>query len=303
MKKIFYMLIVGLFLSSYLYSAAGVNGAEFLTINSDAKSAGMAGIGFANNYGTLNVEANPANINYLYLKKYDVNRLITFSHNELLYDTKGEFLQYVQTLGEGGIGLYFKSVSINDITETSNQGESKGFFSSNFSSLALIYGNQIFGLKYGVTLKSISEKIYTESGQTLGLDFGLIHSLTDSIDIGFSVLNIGQGLKIGDSNEDPLPMLINLGASYLLNDKIILLSSLSKENNMNLNANAGGEYYLNDFFILRTGFKFFGDSTLEKAFSLGFSFMYGNLTIDYAYVPFDNFGDNHKLTLSFLIGN
>lgn len=288
-----------------LYSDNGENAAVFLKLDSDAKTAGMGGIGTVNNYGIINLERNPATLSYLLYYPYTTNRFLKFSHNKLIDDISGQYFQYTQNLGSNrAIGTYFKYIKISDITETDTYGQELGTFGSNYSAFGVSYASiyKDINLNYGVTLKSIEESIYTKKGRAFAIDLGVIYKPMEQLDLGFSVLNLGQKMKVYDT-ESSLPLTYNLGASYLFNESLLFLSEVEKEENIQMDLKFGTEYYLNDFFTVRGGLKMLGEEQLQKNFSLGFSFKYENMMLDYAYIPYEDLGDNHKISLSLFLGS
>lgn len=121
------------------------------------------------------------------------------------------------------------------------------------SALRLHYDHIAFGGVYG-------------SGGTVGLDFGLLFPLAESIDVGATATNINRP-QIGIVGQDR-PRLITVGLAYKPIDKGLIVFDLVKDVRYPLSTRVGIEYPLVDALVLRAGV---GNEPINTTFGAGIS--------------------------------
>lgn len=143
----------------------------------------------------------------------------------------------------------------------------------------------------------------TFHAQTFALDGGYLIELSDpKIRLGLSVQNLGGKLKFIEEG-DPLPLIYRLGASYHYSgwehhfvfsaemDRLVYektwLPSL------------GAEYRHQNQFSFRAGYQIARDLA---GLTLGFGIHHQELNLDYAWAPYQDISDTHRITLTYRFG-
>ncbi|MFH1541311.1 MAG: PorV/PorQ family protein [Elusimicrobiota bacterium] len=171
----------------------------------------------------------------------------------------------------------------------------------------LTYANKINRFNYGANLKYIHSQLDTTSvGNTVGFDFGAIYSNRFCL-IGAAVQNLGP--KIRYINEDePLPLNFKIGAS-----KNFLLRFIGNKSNLFVEMDINKHKYENPYFnlgmeypyklkaivfFLRSGYKINTENyNWTDGLRGGFGFSFKDYSLDYAFVPYSDLGDTHRISV------
>jgi hypothetical protein len=124
-------------------------------------------------------------------------------------------------------------------------------------------------------------------------------------DLRFGVVfqNLGRPMKF-DAEAYSLPLNIKAGFNYLLTDGLSLSADVNKTIDTDAIFNGGAEYIcqIGD----ETGLAFRGgykSNNVELGGSagvtMGVGFIFGVLTLDYAYVPYGDLGDTSRISLGY----
>ena len=156
-------------------------------------------------------------------------------------------------------------------------------------------------LSIGGSLKILNSTLLNQfSASTFLFDVGANYTINKQAKIGISAQNFGKGIKYFEAT-DKLPKIIRVGFSYQFDQFLepssdaILFFDVVKISNDNLKNNIGLEYIFKKTFCFRSGYKIGYD--LEDL-SLGFGLIFKKYSIDYAFIPFGNLGNTHKIGLS-----
>jgi len=142
----------------------------------------------------------------------------------------------------------------------------------------------------------IVEKIDNYRDYAINGDFGVLVHASDRLNIGASVLYLGQKLKLA-SEETDLPTAYRLGASYRIRNILVAADLVSEDDDNHFHF--GGEFNPIEDFFLRAGYRTGYDS---RDLSAGVGFAHRNLRIDYAYMPYsDKLDDSHLINLTFTL--
>jgi hypothetical protein len=282
LKKI---LITTLALVSVSFSQTGGNsGLSFLKFGFGARNValGDAGSAFSNDLTALFY--NPAK-----LADNDAPEVM-FMHNSWIQDIRSELAGAKTSLFGLPVAIGLNVTNINDIEVRTQPGDPISKFNANYFSGSIGTGFRIASmLDVGFSVKYLYENIFVDEANGLAFDFGLnYHSPIDGLELAASVRNLGSmnALRYVSTK---LPTEIRAGTSYKIeipNSKLDLTGGAEflsytrdKENHLNL----GGEITYNKVFSIRggyqTGFDTYGLTT-------GIGLVWGNLALDYAYVPF-----------------
>ncbi|MEW6557916.1 MAG: PorV/PorQ family protein [Elusimicrobiota bacterium] len=242
---------------------------------------------------------NPAGISNLSKKE------ISFTHIKGIVYTNMEYLIYVRPVnkikGTLGASIYYM---YDSQARTNEQGEFEGDFNNNSLVGILSYGKKIVNvIDIGASLKYIRWKLDTKIAKGFAIDVGLLkQNLFSKLNVGLSFQNIGLKMKFIEEKFS-LPVVIKLGVGYkLLEDNLILALDTNHYVNDITGFNIGAEYVMKKMFFIRCGYKYFKDIVKLKhlgGISLGVGFGVDGYSLDYAFVPYGELGDMHRI--SFII--
>lgn len=321
-RKILYFILIVVLISSinhlspYSVFAAGVGttGASFLKIGVGARAVAMgeAFAGVADDASAI--YWNPGGLGILSKKEFSAMHLQWFEGIQY------EGLTYVHpTERRGTFGVDFRYLHTDALKKTVvNSSSSTGYdelgtFSSYDMMATVGYGKQILPhFNLGVGLKYIKETIDDKDATAIAGDFGLLFDLRGGR-IGLSLQNLGTKLKFV-KEEGSLPFNIKFGvSSSLLDDKFILGLEINQPNDGKLSMRVGTEIWAHKFFALRGGYKYTIDEDSDLGITSGLTAGIGfgkrsnrdsglGYQIDYAFVPYGDFGYTHRISLTMTFG-
>ena len=143
-------------------------------------------------------------------------------------------------------------------------------------STSLSFAKEVRGIGIGTTLhyQSVVIQNYGSAG-TIGLDFGILASLSSQFSIGVSAYNLNAP-TIG-AVEEALAQKFSVGFAYELPMHVIVVLDYQKEVGAQASTCFGTEYRVLDAFALRAGFREAPSLTTG-----GFGIFYGAVKLDYA---------------------
>jgi len=204
-----------------------------------------------------------------------------------------------------GVNLFFDySDGFDKYTVT---GEPAG----NFSLYDLYAGcswSHAFNSRYSasLTLKGLRQSIDTYSAVSVAADFGFLwHQALPNLNLGATLRNLGKPIRfIAESH--PLNLTVEVGAAYTLLDKTLLLAfDVCKPFFQELSFKVGAEYEFLDLLFVRGGYRYrqFGnDLGPWSGLTLGLGLRIADYNLDYAYTPFPDLGDAHRITFTLPLG-
>jgi len=280
-------------------SGPGTTGASFLKVGVGARELALGSAA-----SVLTEGANAANWNPGKLAEVK-GKSLSASYNMLFIDESQGALSYATPLSGGagvvGAGLNYLTVSNIEkrLTDT-DAADSK--FSNNNMAFTLSYARPEVrpGLALGANLKYISQKLDTADDKAVALDLGSTYKFNDAWTAAFVVQNLGSSI-----GPDKLPLTLKGGAATsFLDGKLAAGADLDwLANDERFYLALGAEYLLNKNFAFRAGYQFgrgadeLGSSLVGLGAGLGLKF--DRFSLDYAYVPFGDLGDTHRMTLGF----
>ncbi|NIO19084.1 PorV/PorQ family protein [bacterium] len=280
---------------------AGTTGATFLKIGVGASpmSMGEAFVAVADDANTI--YWNPAGLNNISQPE------ITAMHNEWFEDIRYEFLGYVQpTKRFGNFGIGFILLHMSKITRVKEDelglyAGKAGTFSVSDKSFILAYGKEITDdISSGISLKIIQQINADVKGTGIAFDLGCLYKMpVDNLMAGLNVQNIGPAIKV-EKERFALPLNIKLGFSYKIRQSFLLAIDLNQPVDNYLNIGLGSEYWFKNIFALRLGYKYqSGANDLGSLSGLraGCGFRWRDYGIDYAFVPYGELGNTHRISL------
>ena len=264
--------------------AVGEAGAQFLKIGVGAKACAMgeAFVGLADDPSAI--YWNPAGLTRMNTVE------ILGMQNFWLLDMSYQYIAVVLPTYFGSFGAavaYSSSGKIPKYENFQQVGDYKAYDASG----TIAYANKLSKrFSFGIGTKIIQQKIEEEDTKGFAVDFGLLYvELIKGVNVGLAVQNLGPGIKFIEK-EDPLPLNIKGGISYKIGS-LTLTSDLNKPKDNDLHFNIGGEFLIKNILALRAGY----NST--NSYTAGVGFTWRKLSVDYAYVPYEEIEDTHRISI------
>lgn len=171
-----------------------------------------------------------------------------------------------------------------------------GLSSYNQNSISFAYakkfGNQ---LSMAMTVNYHQLKI-TNYGSSNGfsVDVGFYYKIDQKLGLGAYVTNPSKQKFVNSEISAPIPTSLNVGASYLLSDKVLIATTISKPIDNPVDVRLGLEYQLIKLLSLRAGV----NANPFKQFA-GFGVEIRKLSIDFATAFDNNLGYSPQLALGY----
>ncbi|MBA3065730.1 PorV/PorQ family protein [bacterium] len=303
MKKI--LILAGLVLLSgdafawMSKSDVGTCGAGFLKIGIGAKPMGMGGAATAVS-DVNSLYWNPAGLASLR------NREIIAMHTQWFEDTSIEFLGAAIPAGSAVFGLSMTYLAISDlearIADTTLPDDT---FGANDTAVGVSYAKKLGGMDTGITVKALKSSIGSDSSNVaLAADAGIIKkglSLSGKpLSLALVLKDFGTKIKF-DTKQDNLPSVIKMGMGVEISPQLTVAADLNLPRDNEVNLNIGFEYMLPVEavrFPVRMGYKTLNDFDTIDGFSAGFGIGIGSYNMDFAWVPYGDFDDTYRMSLS-----
>jgi len=313
MKKILLLAAMTIVSSNGLtHATVGQSGGQFLRIGVGARGPGMGGAISPIVDDVSSIYYNPAGLSRM------ESREIQMSYNAYFKDTSSQFLGYAHPTedhGTFGVGISMFGVrNIDKRSATAGDADAPdlGSFNTNDLAASLAWGNKLSlgsgRLRYGAALKYISSDLGAAKAVTAATDFGAMYDFRENggLTVSLAVLNLGGELKFQNIG-DPLPLNVKPGVAYRMNFErggkltAVLDSDLLVHDGLAY-IQPGFEWSPYPMFSLRTGYQFARAAGAGSGFAAGAGFRLMNIGIDYAFVPFGDLGDTHRISLDYRFG-
>jgi len=278
----------------------GTTGAQFLKVGMGARPLAMAGAFSAVSDDVNSIYYSPASLTRTEQKEVSATYLKYFE------DVNAGFIGYTGAISEKhyvGVGATY--LQVTDIEERALDEAKLGDFGATDFAFFLNYARKdlanslLENLAVGGGLKLIRQKIDTEKAFTVALDLSAYYPADKNLSFAFNIQNISYGVKFIDET-DPLPLNIKAGAAYKVLKDLTVACDLDEYIIDNkLYASVGAEYWLKNALALRSGYRFGYDvSSLGGIVGLGVGagVKIWGVTLDYAFVPFGDLGDTHRVS-------
>jgi len=269
--------------------AAGRSRAEFLCIDTGGRPAGMAGAFSAVSDDVNGIFYNPAGLGWM------EETQITFQHNAGLEDISQNYAAGAYKLDIGVLGISVNYFNLGKMTGRASQVDNPYTFDASQMATTLSLGKRLGpSFAVGAGLKTIQEKIEDESSSGWAVDFGLIKQMNE-YRFGVLVQNLGPEMRFIEKRED-LPSTFKIGVARNFQKLIVAFDgNFPMENSAYYSF--GFEYQLIDILSIRGGYQL--DKNYESGVGLtaGLGLSLKNYRFDYSYMPFDDLGDTHKISI------
>lgn len=280
-------------------AGGGVTGANFLNTGIGAKALAMGSAA-----SVLAEDANAINWNPGLLGEVK-GKSVTTSYNALFQDESQGFLGYAAPLrgNNGVIGVGVNYLIVSNLEKRAGDTETADSkFNNGNMAVSLSYGfaGALPGLSVGGTIKYIRQELDTRSDVAYAADLGSAYRLNSKWTVSAVGQNIGS--RIGP---DKLPLTFKTGVAVKLFDgKLSIASDLDwRVNDKRSYVNLGADCSLGRHLAFRAGYQVGrGQDNLGSGltgFSAGVGLIIARFNLDYAYVPFGDLGNTHRMTFGF----
>jgi hypothetical protein len=298
-KLVLLALTIPLLLQGTSFGGAGKTGGQFLKIDPSARAAAMGGAfaGFADDVFSL--YSNPAGLARLEKAELATTFLRYFADINYGFVGYASQVRDVGVLGFGYTYLLVDGIEKRDVNETR-----LGTFNAKDTGITVAYARQdafpslIEDLAVGGSVKVVSAEIDQTIAYTGALDLAAQYRPFEGLTTSLGVHNISPGIRFKDVT-DPLPLNLRFGLGYQGIKDVALGFEIDEYLVDNkFYAAIGGEYWLVEQLALRGGYRFGYDASLGSnvGLSAGLGFRIWSVGLDYAFVPFGELGDTHRIT-------
>ncbi len=268
------------------------------TLGLGAREIGLGGTGVAGSGGTAAIFWNPA-----LLGLTDRGEIQLF-HAALYMDTRYEYIAVAfPTTSAGVFGIGLADLASGQFIRYRSDFSEDGTFSSRQNQLSLSYGFlPIRPIAVGIAVKGILFDIdrYRDSG--FGLDFGVSYkpAFIKGLTAGLRVSDIlGPRIRL-DQTEQRIPYALRAGLGYRRDLSQAVSGSANVEFQKTEKGKseifAGAELGISKIIFVRSGFQ-------ADRIVFGGGLAYSGLRFDYAYVPLNELGTSHRISLIFAFGS
>ena len=293
--------LVFVFTPSVKISQALESGAEFLRIDTEARSGAMSSAGVASAMGISAISYNPAGLASI---KHGEAAL---SHSAWFLGSAHDFAGAGFTLpGSAGwkMGLSFARLSSGEMEGRTASRSRTGGYSAYDQAATLGIAKQHGLYNFGGAVKYIESSIAGVKGTGYAVDMGLQRGLQGlPISVGVAVQNLGPGIKYL-SQRDQLPLSVSAGIMYMPVAGFMLNFDARRYVYDKYTAySVGTEYALfggpgtMSGLSLRGGVNGGAGQSAAGAFSAGAGIRLMNADLDYAMSPEGSLGSAQRITL------
>ena len=287
--KALFVLVLYLLLSvPLLAGGVGTTSADWLRLGLGTRAAAMGGnfTGGADDVSAMYY--NPAGLAGQTKRQVDTMRMNYIADMSYFYVGGVYPIGESQTLGAYYGSLQTPAIPVTTISSPTGTGAT---FSDSASVISLSYARKLNDqLKMGVSGKLINENLAGDTAGATAFDLGLMYdNAMPNLSVGVAMQNFG----IGQLRNAPIGTSLKVGAKYHMNEVLDIYGDLNCPLEDQLYYGLGAEYWMMPTLAVRGGF-----NTLS-GISLGVGLRWSAIYFNYAYVPYGDLGDSHRLALTY----
>ncbi|MFQ3675883.1 MAG: PorV/PorQ family protein [Endomicrobiia bacterium] len=297
-------LLITCFLLLVIDSTAGVGttGAQFLKIGPSARALGMGGTFGAVSDDVYAIHFNPSGLCQLNKDEVSMTYLKYFG------DVNYGFVGYAKPSERNVLGFALTYLVVDKIeARQSDTLQADRLFNAKDIALTFAYakkeplGINLSNLDLGGNLRLITSEIDSNIAYTMSLDIGAYYIPMEKLSLALVLQNISWGIKYKDVS-DMLPLNLKLAGAYKVKENLILSSDIDTYLiDSKFYISLGGEFFPIKQLALRLGYRYgYDTASLGSIVGLGvgLGFRIWNFGLDYAFVPFGELGDTHRVSFT-----
>jgi len=271
------------FSTSCYANGPGTTTASFLKIGVGARAAAMGEAFTAVASDGTSLYWNPAGLAQLKRKE------ISATYNSWFEEITQGYLSLTFPTSRGTMGFGANYVDMGKLEGRDVEGNPTGDFTASDTYIFIGYARKLKKSSWGLTLGWLQDIIKDDKKDTFLANIGLLYPATDRFTLGVVVQNIGT--KLGN---DPLPSTFKVGAASKLKT-LTLAVDVAKPQDNEIYYCLGAEWWLRNALALRIGYK--TNQDIGEGVTAGIGLKMGKTSIDYAYVPYADLGNTHRISL------
>lgn len=260
----------------------GTTGANFLKIPVGARASAMGGAFTALADDATALYWNPAGLAQLSQAE------LSATYNSWFQEVSQGYLSFAFPALGGTFALGANYVNMGSLEGRDSQGELTGDFGASDiqANLGYAFGKKVmFGFSAGILqdrIKDSTETTFLGTG-------GILFKPGEKFSLGIAYQNLGQPL-----GESPLPATLRGGLALKLGSLTLSFDMVSPNDNDSYFC-GGIEWALGSLVVLRGGYT--DGQDVGEGYTAGIGFRSSTLSVDYAYVPYGDLGDTHRVSL------
>ena len=288
MRKILWsMVIIGILILTpgiICYAdGPGTTTASFLKIGVGARPAAMGEAFTALASDGTSLYWNPAGL--IQIKQ----REISATYNLWFQGIRQGYVSFGFSSLGGTVGLGANYVDMGDIEGRDEKGNPTGDFGASDVHLFLGYAKKFKKIALGFTAGWLKDTIKEDTESAFLGNIGLLYPLSRQLTLGTAIQNVGSQL-----GNDPLPLTVKIGIA-LSRRSLTLATDVAKPKDNDLYWCVGAEWWIRDMIALRAGYK--TNQDIGEGWSVGLGFKFQRICLDYAYIPYGDLGNTHRISL------
>ena len=282
------IVVVGILISASSFvcyaSGPGTTAANFLKIGVGAKATAMGGAFTALADDGTSLYWNPAGLAEI------ENREISATYHAHFQEIRQGYLSLALPLLRGTVGLGVNYVDVGKIEGRDEYGKPTGDFGAWDIQVSLAYARKFSSrLMLGMSAGMLQDMIAGDKKVAYLGNIGVLFKPTELLSAGVACQNIGS--KLG---KDPLPLTYRGGIALRLRS-ISIEADAVKSTDDDMYSCVGLEGWIGNILALRVGYRTGQD--VGSGVSFGTGFKISNVQLGYAYVPYADLGNTHRISL------
>ncbi|TET64737.1 PorV/PorQ family protein [Candidatus Aerophobetes bacterium] len=270
-------------ISNCYANGSGTTTANFLKIGVGARAAAMGEAFTALADDGTSLYWNPAGLTQL------EERAFSATYNSWLEGISQGYLSLIFPSSRGTLGFGMNYVDMGKLEARDEYGNLIGDFGALDIHLFAGYADKFKNISWGITAGWLEDTIEKDTKTTFLGNIGLVYPLSERFTLGTVAQNIGS--KLGS---DPLPLIFKVGAASKTKTLTVALD-IAKPQDNEIYYCLGVEWWLRDVLALRVGYK--TNQDVGQRVTAGIGYTFGRIRLDYAYVPYGDLGDTHRISL------
>lgn len=278
-------------------ACAQTTGAAFLKIDAGARPAALGGAYTAMADDVNALYYNPGGLPLM------TRREMGATHAQWLLGSKFDAVGFAQPTRMGVFGLGLARLGTGSQEARDADGRLQGSLDAADTAYTLGFGRAVAGrTSLGASVKYLESRIGSDRASAFALDLGVMRRFGAApLTLGFSVLNLGRGIRFLDQ-VDPLPLTVSLGGAYRLAGALNLAMDLRHEPYARRSdVGIGTEYAVLGRLALRAGYATSAPAgAMDSSFAGlggGLGLRLGDYRADYTFTPFGLLGNVQRLSL------
>jgi len=276
---ILFMLLVG----TVYANGPGTTGANFLKIGVGARAAAMGDAFTAVADDSTSLYWNPAGLTRL--KGCELSTMYNMWFEGI---SQGYVSAGFPLLG-GTMGVGTNYVNMGDLEGRDESGNPTGVFQAYDLAACVGFAGRLGKLSLGLSGGIVRSTVAADSNSAFLGTVGGLFEINQNFSVGAVAQNLGT--KLGD---DSLPLIFKVGLS-LKQGSFCLAADIGKSQETALYYCVGVEGWIGNILALRAGYRINQD--IGSGWTAGLGFKMGGFALDYAYVPYSNLGNTHRISL------